>query len=101
MRPPPTVCRRARAHGREEIWPASARERASTAWISAYPWDETGLRPSEASIDESASLYSDFCTPDIERKKTEPLYAPTFTVPVAGFVSSATARRAAVVVGSK
>ena len=62
MRPPPTVCRRARVTGAREIC-------ASTAWISAY-WD--GARPSEASIDESAAR---FCTRDIERKKTEPVRA--------------------------
>jgi hypothetical protein len=38
------------------IWPAMAIMRASTDWTSAYPWLETGLRPSLASIDESAML---------------------------------------------
>ena len=38
------------------IWPERASIRASTDWISAKPWEETGLTPSEASMEESASL---------------------------------------------
>ena len=38
------------------ICPALARERASTLWISAKPWELTGFRPALASMEESASL---------------------------------------------
>ena len=36
--------------------PALASMKASTLWISAKPWELTGLRPSLASMEESASL---------------------------------------------
>ncbi len=52
---PPRTRSRPRAGRRYRICFAFAIERASTDWISAKPWDETGLRPFCASSIEAFS----------------------------------------------
>merc|ERR1712232_1025325 len=85
----------------ESISPAFAMLFASTADTSRKPWELTGFKPSDASMDESASKYTLCGQSESDKKCMCPLYSPILTVPSAGSASCHMAAIAVRVDGSK